>query len=128
MTTAATSRPTGVIGTTSPYPVVVRVATAHHKAAGTLLKPAGWTSRSRKYSATEARNNTIRKITSTLNSGPDSSASTRRSCRKPGIPGTTLSTQNTPNSHADLGFTPSIMASGTAIAATASTRPRKDNA
>ncbi len=104
ITKAATSRPSGVIGTTSPYPIVVRVTTAHHKAAGTLPKVAGWTSRSRKYSATEARNSTIRKITSTLNSGPDSSTSTRRNCRSPGTPGTTLSIQSTPSSHADLGI------------------------
>ena len=48
ITTAATSRPSGVIGTTSPYPVVVSVATAHHNVAGTLPKATGWTSRSRK--------------------------------------------------------------------------------
>src|SRR5450759_1792018 len=47
ITSAATSRPSVVIGTTSPYPTVVRVAIAHHKAAGTLPKVAGWTSRSR---------------------------------------------------------------------------------
>ncbi len=41
MTSAATSRPSGVIGTTSPYPTVVKVAIAHHKAAGTLPKVAG---------------------------------------------------------------------------------------
>jgi hypothetical protein len=107
---------------------VVRVATAHHNAAGTLPKTVGWKSRSRKYSATEARNKTIRKITSTLRSGPDSSTSTRRNWRKPGIPGTTLSIQKTPSSHAVLEFAPRIIASGTAMAATASTSPRPDSA
>src|SRR5882757_6729435 len=126
MTRAETMRPSGVIGTTSPYPVVVIVTTAHHSAAGTLPKVAGWTSRSRKYSATEARNTTIRKITSTLSSGPDSTTSTRRSWRNPGIPGTSFSTQATPNSHADLGFAPAMRASGMATAATPSTSPWKD--
>ena len=116
-----------MIGTTSPYPTVVSVTTAHHIAAGTLPKPAGWTSRSRKYSATEARNSTISRITSTLSSGPDSSTSTRRNCRSPGIPGTTLSTQNTPSSQAVLGSAPQAKASGTAMAATASTNPRTDS-
>ena len=69
-----------------------------------LPKVAGWTSRSRKYTATEARNSTIRKITSTLNSGPDSSTSTRRNCRNPGIPGTTLSIQSTPEQPGGLGI------------------------
>src|SRR5204862_6380217 len=41
ITNAATSRASGVIGTTSPYPVVVRVATAHHNVAGILPNPAG---------------------------------------------------------------------------------------
>jgi len=128
ITKAATSRPNGVIGTTSPYPVVVRVATAHHNAAGTLPKATGWESRSRKYTATEARNSTIRKITSTLKSGPDSSISTRRNCRNPGIPGTTLNIQNMPNSHADFGLAPRTRASGMAAAATASTSPRPESA
>ncbi len=128
ITTAATTRPSGVIGTTSPYPTVVKVAIAHHKAAGTLPKVAGWTSRSRKYTDTAARNSTIRKITSTLNSGPDSCTSTRRNCRNPGIPGTTLSIQKMPSSHADLGFVPRMRASGIAAAAAASTRPRPDSA
>src|SRR5712672_2379544 len=128
ITTAATSRPSGVIGTTSPYPTVVKVAIAHHKAAGTLPKLAGWASRSRKYTVTEARNSTIRKITSTLNSGPDSCTSTRRNCRNPGIPGTALNIQNMPSSHAVLGFAPRTRASGTARAPTASTSPRPENA
>src|SRR6202035_4454753 len=128
ITTAATTRPSGVIGTTSPYPVVVSVATAHHSAAATLPKPAGCTSRSRKYNTTEARNSTIRKITSTLRSGPDSSTSTRRNCRRPGIPGTTLSIHNTLSSHAVFELMPSIMASGTASAPAASTSPWPDNA
>ena len=128
ITMAATSRPSGVTGTTSPYPTVVRVTTAHHKAAGTLPKVAGCTSRSRKYTATEARNSTIRKITSTLSSGPDSCTSTRRNCRNPGMPGTTFSSQSTPSSHAVLGSTPQTMASGTAMAATASTSPRPESA
>ena len=85
---------------------MVSVTTAHHSAAGTLPKVAGCTSRSRKYSATDARNTTIRKITSTLSSGPDSSTSTRRNCRSPGMPGTTLSTQRMPSSHAVLGSMP----------------------
>ena len=119
-------RPSGVIGTTSPYPVVVIVTTAHHSAAGTLPKVAGWTSRSSKYSATEARNTTIRKITSTLKSGPDSTTSTRRNWRNPGIPGTSFSTQTTPNSQADLGLEPKTRASGMAAAAAVSTRPRND--
>src|SRR6266446_1973362 len=126
ITSAATSLPSGVIGTTSPYPTVVRVAIAHHKAAGTLPKVAGWTSRSREYTDTEARNNTIRKITSTLNSGPDSSTSTRRNCRKPGIPGTTLNIQKMPSSQAVFALTPRIMATGTPRAPAASTRPRPD--
>src|SRR5229473_800827 len=128
ITNAATTRPSGVIGTTSPYPTVVKVAIAHHKAAGTLPKVAGWTSRSRKYTDTAARNSTIRKITSTLNSGPDSCTSTLRNCRNPGIPGTTLSIQKMPSSHADLGFVPRMRASGIAAAAAASTRPRPDSA
>ena len=126
ITKAAISRPSGVIGTTSPYPTVVKVTTAHHKAAGTLPKATGWTSRSRKYIATEARNSTIRKITSTLNSGPDSTTRTRRNCRNPGTPGTTLSIQKMPNSHADLGLPPTTSAMGMAAAATASTNPRPD--
>ena len=128
ITKAATSRPSGVIGTTSPYPTVVKVTTAHHNAAGTLPKVAGWTSRSRKYTATEARNSTIRTITSTLRSGPDSSTRTRRNWRNPGTPGTTLNTQNTPNSHADFGLAPATIASGIAAAATASTSPRPESA
>ena len=123
MTSAETTRPSGVTGTTSPYPTVVIVTTAHHRAAGTLPKVAGWASRSREYSATEARNTTIRKITSTLSSGPDSTTSTRRNWRNPGIPGTSFSTQNTPNSQADLGFATNTRASGMATAAAASTRP-----
>ena len=47
MTTAAIMRPSGVTGTTSPYPVVVMVTTAHQSAEGTLPKIAGWASRSR---------------------------------------------------------------------------------
>ena len=128
ITNAATSRPSGVIGTTSPYPVVVRVATAHHNAAGTLPKPAGWASRSRKYMATEARNSTIRKITSTLKSGPDSCTRTLRNCRNPGIPGTTLNIQNMPSNHADLGLAPRTSASGMAAAEKPSSSPRPDNA
>src|SRR6202011_1563369 len=116
ITSAATMRPSGVIGTASPYPVVVSVTTAHHNAAGTLPNVPGCTSRSRKYSATEARNTTIRKITSTLSSGADSSTSTRRNCRSPGMPGTTLSTQRMLSSHAVLGSAPPSMASGTAMA------------
>ena len=128
ITSAATMRPSGVTGTTSPYPAVVRVTTAHHNAAGTLPKVAGWTSRSRKCSATEARNSTIRKITSTLSSGPDSTTSTRRNCRNPGMPGTSLSTQNTPSSQADLGSRPTSRPAERQGAPTASTSPRPDRA
>ena len=42
----ATIRPSGVIGTTSPYPTVVSVTTAHHKVAGRLPNAAGCTPRS----------------------------------------------------------------------------------
>jgi len=40
MTSAATKRPSGVTGTTSPYPTVVIVTVAHHSVAGTLPKVA----------------------------------------------------------------------------------------
>ncbi len=120
---AATVRPSTVTGTTSPYPTVVSVTTAHHMVAGTLPNVTGCTSRSRKWTATEARNSTIRKITSTLDSGPDSCTSTRRNWRSPGMPGTTLSTHNTLSSHAVLGSTPQIMARGIAITPAASTSP-----
>ena len=96
--------------------------------AGTLPKVAGCTSRSRKWTATEARNSTIRKITSTLSSGPDSCTSTRRNWRSPGMPGTTLSTHNTLSSHAVLGSTPQTIASGIAKAAAASTSPLPETA
>src|SRR3954454_24397487 len=126
ITRAATTLPNPVLGTTSPYPTVVKVTTAHHNAAGTLPKVAGCTSRSRKYSATEARNSTTRKMTSTLRSGPDSTTRTRRNGRSPGTPGTIFSTQNTPSSHADFGSTPSTIASASPTAAAASTTPRPD--
>ena len=106
---------------------MVKVVTAHHSAAGTLPKVWGWTSRSRKYSATEARKTTIRKITSTLTNGPDSSTSTRRSCRRRGMPGTTFRTQSTLSSQAVLGSAPRISATGTARAPTVSTSPADED-
>ncbi len=93
-----------------------------------LPKVAGCTSCSKKYTATEARNSTIRKITSTLSSGPDSCTSTRRNCRNPGMPGITFRSHSTPSSHAVLGLTPNINAIGTAMAPAASTSPRPESA
>src|SRR3954470_5520779 len=115
ITIAATTRPSGVTGTTSPYPTVVSVTTAHHNVAGRLPNTAGCTLRSSTWTATEANSRTIRNSTSTLSSGPDSSTSTRRSRRNPGIPGTSLSSQNTPSSQADRTSTPQATALGTAM-------------
>lgn len=41
--------PSGVIGTISPYPIVVSVLTPHHKAAGMLVNVSGCASFSIKY-------------------------------------------------------------------------------
>src|SRR3954469_16576276 len=128
ITIAATIRPSGVTGTTSPYPTVVSVTTAHHSVAGRLPNTVGCTLRSSTWTATDANSRTIRNSTSTLNSDPDSSTSTRRSRRNPGIPGTSLSSQNTPSSHADLTSAPQAMAIGTAMAAPASTSPLPERA
>src|SRR3954452_25598238 len=109
ITSAATTRPSAVAGTTSPYPTVVRVTTAHHSVDGRLPNIAGCTLRSSAYSATDANTSNIRNSTSTLSSDPDSSTSTLRRRRSPDTSGTSLNSQTTPNSHADLVSTPPAM-------------------
>src|SRR5436309_1002268 len=128
ITSAATSRPSGVTGTTSPYPTVVSVTTAHHSVDGRLPNTAGCTLRSSAYSATDANTSNIKNSTSTLSSDPDSSTSTLRRRRSPETSGTSLNSQTTPNSHADLTSAPPAMASGTASTATASTSPGPESA
>ena len=57
----------------------------------------------------------------------DSITITRRNCRKPGIPGITLTSHSTANSQAVRVLAPATMAIGTAVAQAASTSPRPDS-
>jgi hypothetical protein len=59
--------------------VVVSVTTAHHNAAGSVPKDAGWPSRSMMCMAAEARNSTIKNSAKTLARGFASSTKTRPS-------------------------------------------------
>src|SRR5580700_1365792 len=126
MATPPTRCPSCVIGTLSPYPVVVSVTTAHHSASGSELKAHGCTRRSMTYMAAEDRNSTIRNSANTLAKGLASSTKTRLSWAKPGESWASLSTQNDAKSHALGPLTPSSSANGTATTLMRSTKNEKE--
>ena len=120
------TRPRSVIGTLSPYPVVVSVTTAHHKACGNELKAVGWACRSIRNMAADERNSTIKNSANTLASALASTTKTRCSWAKPGESCASLSTHNDANSHAVAGGTPHNSAIGTAMTAIRSMNPETE--
>lgn len=63
MVTAPIMRTTAVTGTTSPYPTVVSVATAHHMASGMEPSLSGWTVRSTRYMTVAASSTPVPRMT-----------------------------------------------------------------
>ena len=127
MTKAPSRWPRGVRGTSSPYPVVVSVTTAHHNACGNEPNAAGCSSRSSTCMAAEERNSTIRNSAKTLASGLASSTNTRASWAKPGEFCASLRTHSDASSQAVGCATPQASAIGTGKIAIRSTIPEAES-